>query len=134
MAPETKNNIRKMVKGHMENPNAIILCIQGENKDVWSLLKYFVFWFISLYKARNQSNSSVDNVQVGRNMNPYESLILFAFYADGALDAERSNVTDLVSQMDPTGKRTIFVLTKVDLAESNLYNPDRVRSYIGFFL
>jgi hypothetical protein len=30
--------------------------------------------------------------------------------------------------MDPQGKRTIFVLTKVDLAEENLTKPDRVRS------
>lgn len=91
MAADTRESIKQMTQAYMNNPNAIILCIQ-------------VFSYYSLYLCH----------------------IISHIFQDGSVDAERSNVTDLVAQCDPQGKRTIFVLTKVDMAEQNLADPSRV--------
>lgn len=123
MASDTKETIFSISKAYMQNPNAIILCIQGKSGVHYSL---------HTYMYRDLAASIRNRKLICENMVFLRQSFIFTFiltfiHVDGSVDAERSIVTDLVSQMDPQGKRTIFVLTKVDLAEKNLASPSRVR-------
>lgn len=49
---------------------------------------------------------------------------------DGSIDAERSIFTDLVREVDKKGRRTILVLTKVDIAEKTHTNPSKIKKIL----
>jgi len=49
---------------------------------------------------------------------------------DGSIDAERSIFTDMVREMDDAGRRTILVLTKVDIAEKTHVNPSKIKKIL----
>ncbi|PAA87312.1 hypothetical protein BOX15_Mlig004017g1, partial [Macrostomum lignano] len=71
----------------------------------------------------SQTREAIRQLASQHMRNP-NSIILCV--ADACVDPERSNAFDLVARHDPSGRRTIFVLTKLDLAERDRISPDRI--------
>ena len=74
---------------YMQNPNAIIMCIQG--------------------KVHVSFKITPETKDMGQGWSVRVILWFFSFISDGSVDAERSIVTDLVSQMDPDGRHSLYL-------------------------
>ena len=86
---------------YMQNPNAIIMCIQG--------------------KVHVSFKTTPETKDMGQGWSVRVILWFFSFISDGSVDAERSIVTDLVSQMDPDGRHSLYLSLSLSLLSSPLH-------------
>ncbi|GAU97682.1 hypothetical protein RvY_08935 [Ramazzottius varieornatus] len=79
-----------------------------------------------------QSTGTGAAVTPDRIRNMYESFLqnpqsLFLCLVDASRESEYSRTVELVKDFDPDGKRSMFVLTKPDLVETSMANPEKMK-------
>ncbi|OWA52960.1 Dynamin-like 120 kDa protein, mitochondrial [Hypsibius exemplaris] len=74
-----------------------------------------------------QTTSSSERIREACQSLLQNSQALILCLIDSSRDSEYSKTVELVKDFDPDGRRSIFVLTKTDLVETSLANPDKIR-------